>query len=87
MSNIRHLQASDSSSETPTQRTEENKVSILKNANDKNDTPSHIRHFTIPNELLDSVEEQRFKNYLSMPELDIKMYEDETTITYILFLI
>ena len=31
------------------------------------------------------MEEQRLENYLSMRELDLAMYEDETTINYISF--
>ena len=31
------------------------------------------------------MEEQRLENYLRMPENNLKMYIDETTITYILF--
>ena len=37
----------------------------------------------IKDKLLDSIEEQRFENYLRMYERDITMYEEETTITYI----
>ena len=31
------------------------------------------------------MEEQRLENYLSMRELDLSMYEDKTTVTYISF--
>ena len=83
VSNTRHSEASNASSETPTQNTKDKQASILKDTNNKSDAPSYIRHFNIPNELLESMEEQRFENYLSMPELDLTMYEDETTINYI----
>ena len=79
---IRHSQASNSSSETHVQSTEDNQVSNLKDTNNKTTAPSHVRHFNIPNEPLNSMEEQRLENYLSMPELDLTMYEDETTITH-----
>ena len=55
----------------------------MKDTNSKSDTPSYTRHFKIPNELLDSMEEQRLENVLSMPKRDLTMYEDKTTITYI----
>ena len=85
VSNIRYSQASNSSSDTPSQSTEDNQVSILKDTNNKSEAPSYIRHINIPNELLDLMEEQKLENYLSMPEYDLKMYEDETTITYLSF--
>ena len=87
MSNGRHSQASSTSSETSTQSTEDNQVSILKETNNKTDAPSYVRHFNIPNELLSLMEEQRLDNYLSMPERDLTMYEYETIITYIAFTI
>ena len=59
VSNIRHTQASSSSSQIPTQSTKDNQVCILKDANNKNNTPSHIRHFNIPNERLDSMKKQK----------------------------
>ena len=57
VSNKRRSEASSSSSEIPTQSTEEDKVNILKDINNTSDTPSHIRHINIPNELLDPMEE------------------------------
>ena len=87
VSNIRHSQASSSSSETPILSTEDNQASISKDTNNETTAPSHVHLFNVKNERLDSMEEQRLENYLSMPELDLMMYEDETTITYISFLI
>ena len=56
-----------------------------KDISNKSDTLSHIRHFRPSNELLHLMEELRHKNYWNMLEHDLKMYEDETTITFILF--
>ena len=81
VSNIRHSQSSNSPSEIPVQSNEDNQTCFLKDTNDKTTALSHFRHFDIPNELLDSIEVQRLENYLSMPELDPKMYEDETSVT------
>ena len=85
VSNIRYSQANNSSPEIPTQSTEGNQVRILKDTNNKNDTPSHIRHFNILNELLDLTEEQGLKNHLCMHEHDLTMYQDETAIACISF--
>ena len=85
VSNIRHSQASNSSSVTPVESTEDNQVSILKDTNNKSDAPSHIRHFNVPNEVLDSMEEQRLENYLNVSEHDLAMFEDKTTLPYISF--
>ena len=41
-------------------------VSTLKDTNSKSDTPSHIHHFNISNELLNSMEKQRPEKYLSL---------------------
>ena len=82
MFNMKHSHMIYSNSETPTKSTEDNQAGIMTDTNNKNDTPSHIRYFNIPNELLDSMEEERLENYLSIPELYLKMYEAETTITY-----
>ena len=57
--NIRHSQTCKSSSEIPTKGTEVSQASILKDTNSKNETPSHIRFFNIPNEQQDSMEEKR----------------------------
>ena len=84
-SNIRHSQASSSSSEITTKRRKDNKASILKNTNNKKYQSSHIRHCNIPIELFDSMVEQKLESLLSMPEHDLKMNEEETTITYISF--
>ena len=84
-SSMRHSKESSSSSEIPTQSSEDNHVSILKDINNKSDTPSHIRHINIPNELLNSMKEQRLENNLSMPEHDLTMYEDETTTIFTSF--
>ena len=70
ISNIRHSKASNSSSETPTQSSVNIQVSTLKESDNKSHTLSHIRHFNIPKELLDSMEEQRLENILSMHEQD-----------------
>ena len=81
VSNIRHSQASNSFSETPISRNKDNQASILKDTNKETTASSHIRHFNILDALLDSMEDQRLENYLIMPELDLTMNEDETTIT------
>ena len=52
----------------------------------KNDAPSPIRHFNIPNDQLNSME-KRFGNYLNMPRQGLTMYDDEKTINYISSLI
>ena len=44
------------------------RIYIPEEINNKNDTSSHIRALYIPNELLDSMKEQRLKRYLSAPE-------------------
>ena len=62
ISNIRHTQESNSSSEISMQSIEDNQASILKDTKDKSNTLSHIRRIKIPNELLDSTEEQILKN-------------------------
>ena len=79
-SNVRRSQASNSFTEILTQSTEGNQVSTLKDLNKKNDAPLDSHHFNIPNELLDSMEEQRLENCFSMLEHDLTMYEDETTV-------
>ena len=71
VSNIRHSQASNSSSETPIQGNKDNQASILKDTNNKTTAPSYIRYFIIPDELLDSMEEKRLEIYLSMPGPDL----------------
>ena len=58
LSNIRHTQENNLSSEEPTQNTEGNKVSVLKDTNKMSDVPSHTRHLNIPNKLFDSMGEQ-----------------------------
>ena len=77
ISNIRNTQENKSSSNIPKQSAEDNQASILKDTNNENNTQLYIRHFNIPNELLDIMEEQRLENYLRMPERDLIMYEDE----------
>ena len=77
VSNIRHSQTSKSSFEISKKVTKVNQVRILKYKNNKSDTSSHIRHFNIPNELLDSMEEQILEKCLSMPERDLTTYEDK----------
>ena len=81
ISNIRHLKVSSSSSETPIHFTEDKQVSIQSDTTNKSDAPSHIPDFNPRNELLHQLEEQRLENYLSIPENDLKVYEDETIIT------
>ena len=82
VSNIRQSQASNSSSETPI--SENRKPShYSEGPNNKITAPSHICHFNITDELLDSMEEQRLENFLSIPELDLTMNEDEISITSI----
>ena len=85
-SSIKHSQASNAYSQTSMRGTEDNQISVLKDTNN-NDTTSLIRRFNIPRELLDSMEEQRIENYLRMPELDLKMYENKKIITYLSFAI
>ena len=82
ISDTRHLKARNSTSEISTQRNEYNWANILKYTSSRSNTPSHIHHFNTPNELLDSMEERRLENYLSVPELDMKTYENKTIITY-----
>ena len=62
VSNKRHSQASNSSSETLTQYNEDKQTSILRDTSNNTSAPSHVRHFNIPNDLLDSMEEQRLVN-------------------------
>ena len=85
VSNIRHLRANISSSETPIKDYEDNQARILKDANNKTTAPSHIRHFYIPDESLDSMEEERLENYHSMSEPGLMMNEDERAMTFISF--
>ena len=59
LSNIRHSQTNSSSSETRIQDNVYKRPSILKDTNSKTTTPSDIRHFNFPDELLDSMEEQK----------------------------
>ena len=63
LSNIRHSQASSSSSETPISGNKDSQPSTLKDTDNKTAVLSHIRHFNISDELLDSMEEQRLENY------------------------
>ena len=65
--------------------TEDKQVSILKYTKNKSHTPSDIRHFNIPNIILDSMEEQRLESYLMMFELVLTLYEDEGAINYLSF--
>ena len=83
VANIRYTQTSNS--EKLTRSTEDNQDSIVKEANNKSDTPSHVRQFNISKKQLDLMEEQRLENHSSMSEDDSTTYEYETTITYILF--
>ena len=44
-----------------------------------------MHHYNIQNELLDSIEGQNDDSYLSIPEHDLPIYEDQTATVYVSF--
>ena len=81
VSSTTYSQACSPSSKILTGITEGNQASILKDSNDKNDAPSHIRHSDILKELLVSMKEQILENCFSISDIDLKTNQDELSLT------